>query len=458
MRLAHLAAGAGGMYCGSCMHDNRLAATFIEHGREVVLIPLYTPLRTDETDVSQRRVLYGGINVYLQQIAAVFRHTPRFLDRVLDFTPLLRAVGRFASSTRPEALGAMTLSVLSAERGAQRKELAKLIDAVRQLRPDLVFLPNLMFVGFARRLKANLGVPVLCGLAGEDIFLDQMSQPYRDEVFDLIEERALDVDGFVALTEYYAQHATRHFSLPPERVHRITMGICVADFGQAPALLPEPFTIGYLARICPEKGFDKLCDAFLRLRRSGRNCRLRIAGYLGSADRQYFAGVVNTLREAGLGDEAFEYVGEVTREDKIRFLHSLHALSVPATYPESKGFYVLEALAAGVPVVLPNHGSFPELIDATGGGLLCDDGDPQTLADALGRLMAEPALRDELGARGRDAVRALFTADRMATEAWRLFERFAWSTGEDGLDKPQRTPGVLAAASTGGTLPERRRC
>ncbi len=424
MKVAYLAAGAGGMYCGSCMHDNRLAATLTAQGRDVVLIPLYTPLRTDEPDVSQRRVFYGGVNVYLQQAAALFRRTPWFLDRLLDGRPLLGWVGRLASSTRPEALGALTLSVLKAEHGAQRKELGKLIGGLRRLSPDLVYLPNLMFVGVARQLKESLGATVLCGLAGEDIFLDQLPEPYRRDVFELIRQRADDVDGFVALTGYYAGHATRHFGLPADRVHHIPMGIRVADFAEAAGPPDEPFTIGYLARICPEKGLSELTEAFLRLRSTGKSCRLHAAGYLGKTDRPYFERVLAAIRRAGLVD-AFDYVGEVTREEKLRFLQSLHVLCVPTTYPESKGFYVLEALAAGVPVVLPNHGSFPELVEATGGGLLFDAVDPQALSDALARLMDDPALRRRLATDGRTAVRTAFSAERMAAAAWQLFQRIA---------------------------------
>jgi glycosyltransferase involved in cell wall biosynthesis len=424
MRVAYLAAGAGGMYCGSCMHDNRLAATLIAQGREVVLIPLYTPLRTDEADVSERRVYYGGINAFLQQASGVFRRTPWFLDRLFDAPRLLRMVGKLAARTRPEALGAMTLSVLRAEHGRQRKELDKLVAGLRLLAPDLVYVPNLMFVGAASRLRAELNVPVLCGLTGEDIFLDGLPVPYRSDAFGVIRERAGDVDGFVALTQYYAGHAAQHFGLPPERVHRITMGIRTEDFAETAAPTDEPLTMGYLARICPEKGLAELCDAFVELNRAGSSCRLRVAGYLGKADQPYFDLVEKQVRLAGLGS-VFEHVGEVSRAEKLRFLQSLHVLSVPTVYAEAKGFYVLEALAAGVPVVLPSHGAFPELVDATGGGVLHEPGDCAALVRALAGLMDDPARRRDLADAGRRAVHESFTAARMADEAWRLFGRFA---------------------------------
>ena len=406
------------------MHDNRLAAALIAQGHDVLLFPLYTPLRTDETDVSQRRVYYGGVNAYLQQTAAFFRHTPWLFDRILDTPAVLRAVSRLANRTSPAELGPMTLSIMKGDQGAQRKELEKLVTGLCQLKPDLVYLPNLMFVGLARRLKQALGVTVLCGLTGEDIFLDRLPEPYHGEIFALIQQQAREVDGFVALTDYYAGYAAQHFSLPPEKIHRITMGIHAADFAKAATAADDPFTIGYLARICPEKGLAELGEAFIRLRQAGKNCRLRVAGYCSESGRSYLARIRTNLRQNGVDDDDFDFVGEVDREEKISFLQSLHVLSVPTSYLESKGIYVLEALAAGVPVVLPEHGSFPELVNATGGGLLHTPADVPALAEMLMRLMDEPTLRHKLATNGRQVVQASFTTEKMAAQTWQLFQQF----------------------------------
>src|SRR6185436_11285152 len=126
MRIAYITAGAGGMFCGSCLHDNTLVAALRELGHDALLIPTYTPIRTDEPDVSQSRVFFGGINVYLQQKVALFRHTPWLLDRLLDAPRLLRWVSRFAMKTSAHDLGDLTISILKGEHGYQRKEVAKL--------------------------------------------------------------------------------------------------------------------------------------------------------------------------------------------------------------------------------------------------------------------------------------------------------------------------------------------
>ena len=427
MRLAYLIAGAGGMYCGSCLRDNRLAATLIEQGRDVVLVPLYTPIRTDEVSVSTDRVYYGGINVFLQQKSALFRALPGPLARLLDAPSLLRRAMRLAGNTKPADLGELTVSMLRGEHGAQRSELAKLIEGLRAIAPDVVCLPNLMFVGLAAELKRSLGVTALCTLSGEDIFVDALPDPHRTRVFELIEEGSRDVDGFVAVSSYYAAHAADHFRLPGDRVHVVEMGVRL-DEAIAPAAADDgPFTIAYLARVCPEKGLANLADALVRLRRVGRDCRVLAAGYLAPADRAYFHEVRAFLARWDAGD-AFEYLGEVDRAEKFAMLRSSHVLSVPTVYHEAKGLYVLEAMACGVPVVQPRHGAFPELIKATGGGLLYDASETGALAAAIATLMDDEPLRCELGERAQAAVRASYTDTAMADRMWTLLGR--WGTAD----------------------------
>src|SRR5262245_54116555 len=141
MHVAYITAGAAGGYCGSCMRDNTLVAALTARGHDALLIPTYTPIRTDEKDVSQKRVFFGGINVYLQQKLSLFRRTPWFLDRLLDSPGLLRWVSRFAVKTRAEELGELTVSMLRGEHGHQRKEIAKLVNwLAAEVRPDIVNL------------------------------------------------------------------------------------------------------------------------------------------------------------------------------------------------------------------------------------------------------------------------------------------------------------------------------
>ena len=234
MRIAYIAAGAAGMYCGSCLHDNTLAAALLALGEDVVLVPTYTPLRTDEPNVGIRRVFFGGINVYLQQRWPFFRHTPRWLERALDHPALLDRVSQRGVSIDPAELGAMTVSMLRGEEGHQRKELAKLVDwLLAEVRPDVVHLSNSMQLGMARRLKAKCGPPLVCQLSGEDLFLEKLPQPYYGEARALLRERAADADAFVALNRYYADFMADYLAVDRERIHVIRHGLSLS--GHAPA-------------------------------------------------------------------------------------------------------------------------------------------------------------------------------------------------------------------------------
>src|SRR5579885_3428160 len=417
MRIAYITAGAAGMYCGSCMHDNTLAAALLAQGHDALLIPTYTPIRTDEADVSQKRVFFGGINVYLQQKLSLFRHTPWLLDRLLDAPRLLRWVSRFAVRTRAEDLGDLTVSMLQGEHGRQRKEVEKLaLWLAAEVRPQLVHLTNALLSGVVHEVKRRLGVPVLCSLQGDDIFLEALPEPFRGQALKLIADHCREIDGFIATSACYADFMAKYLDIPRERIHVVYPGLNLAGHGgPRPPRDGRPPTVGYFARICPEKGLHVLVEAFLLLRKApgAPPARLRVSGWLGENNRPYLEGQRRKLAAAGLAGD-FEHVESPDHASKVRFLHGLDVLSVPTVYREPKGLYVLEALANGVPVVQPRHGSFPELIEATGGRHLVHPEDPEDLARGLRRILEDRALRDEIGRKGKEAVHSRFHAERMA--------------------------------------------
>jgi glycosyltransferase involved in cell wall biosynthesis len=426
MKIAYVTAGAAGMYCGSCMRDNTLVAALAARGHDALLLPIYTPIRTDEDDVSVHRVFLGGINVYLQQKYSLFRHTPSFLDRLLDAPRLLRWVSRFAVKTQAERLGDLTLSVLRGEHGHQRKEVEKLIGWIAEHKPEIINLSNIMLSGIAPELRRRLDVPVLCSLQGDDIYLDFLPDDHRGAAMDLIRRNSAAIDGYVTTSAYYADFMATYLGLPRERIHVVLPGLNLKGHGGArPERNGRPFTVGYFARVCPEKGFHVLAEAFHLLRQMPDTppVRLRVSGYLGANNRPWFDGLWKQLHERGHGD-VVDHVESPDHASKVAFLKSLDVLSVPTTYREPKGLYVLEALANGVPVVQPRHGSFPELVEATGGGLLVNPADPADLAVTLRRLAGDPAVADELGRKGREVVHARFTADRMAEETVDVYRRY----------------------------------
>jgi glycosyltransferase involved in cell wall biosynthesis len=415
------------MYCGSCLRDNTLAATLKQMGHDVALIPTYTPIRTDEEDVSMDRVFYGGISVYLEERSRLFRILPRALTGLLDRPGILQIISRVGVDTDAGQLGGLTVSMLRGEKGHQHRELDQLVDFLAaDFRPEIVYITNALLMGMAGEIRRRVKCPVLCGLQGEDIFINDLKEPFRSEVQALMRERARDIDGFVSVSANYADRMRAYLDVPTERIHVVNSGIQMAGHGEAALDDCDPPTIGYFARVCPAKGLHQLAEAFKILAASSEfpDCRLRAAGYLGKGDRSYLQAITDDLKKAGLADR-FEYAGALDRQGKIAFLQSLSVFSVPTTYHECKGIYILEALANGVPVVQPEHGVFGDLIGATQGGLLVAPDDPAALAEGLRQVLSNTDLRRRLGSQGREVVHREYTAERMAVNAMKVYEQYA---------------------------------
>jgi glycosyltransferase involved in cell wall biosynthesis len=426
MRIAFITAGAAGMFCGSCMRDNALATALRKRGHDALLIPTYTPIRTDEADVSQHRVFFGGINVFLQQKSRLFRHTPWLFDRLLDVPRLLRWVSRFASRTKYSDLYDLTHSMLRGRHGKQRKELAKLTQWLAgDVKPEVVLLTNALLSGLVADVKQTLRVPVLVTLQGDDVYLDAFEPKLRQTLIDQIRGNDAGVDAYICTSAAYADHMAAYLGVSRAKMHVVYPGINLAGYSADRPPRAGPLTIGYFARICREKGFQNIVDAFIALRKQpgAPAANLKVSGWLGDNDRAFFAEQVAKLTAAGLAAD-FEHVECPDHASKVAFFQSIDVFSVPTTFHEPKGLPVLEAWANGIPVVQPRRGSFPELLAATGGGLLVEPDDTPALVAGLRQLLEDADLRARFGAAGAAGVRATFTADVMAADTEAVLARY----------------------------------
>jgi glycosyltransferase involved in cell wall biosynthesis len=424
MKILYLTGGAGQMYCGSCLRDNALATELIARGHDVSLLPVYTPTLTDEPNVSGDRVFFGGISVYLEQYLPLFRNSPKWLDRLWDSTAMLNLASRRSISTSPKMLGELTVSMLKGEDGFQHKEIAKMLEWLsHEGAPDVISLPYTLLLGLAKPIREALGRPICCTLQGEDLFLEGLQEPYRSESKKLIRANIKYVDAFIAVSHYYARFMPDYLGIPPWKISVVPLGINLNGYGQRNPARSEPFTVGFFARIAPEKGLHVLADAYRRLRARGdlQNARLEAAGYLAPEHKDYLGGIETEMKQAGLGDE-FHYRGVLDREEKIAFLQTLDLLSVPATYDEPKGMFLLEAMACGVPLVQPRRGGFTEIIETTGGGELVAPDDPDSLAEGILRVARDPALAQKLGQNGFENVRQHYSVAQMAERALAVYE------------------------------------
>ena len=404
------------MYCGNCFRDNALVAQLRRMGHHALMVPLYLPLTLDEADQSEGTPLFfSGLNVYLAQKFNCFQKAPNWLRSMLTSGRLLNWLGNFAGKTRGAEAGDLTLSMMRGEAGNQARELEQLIAWLKEHeQPDVVCLSNALITGLAKRIRQELGVPVVCLLEGEDAFLDSLPSPQREQTWAELSKRVADIDLFIAPTRYYADAMAQRAGIPAAKLEHINNGINLDGF--EPSDLPDdPPVLGYFARMCPEKGLDALVDAFVRLKQTGPipGLKLAIGGGCQPGDKAFVEKQKARLRAAGL-------LGEVTfrpnldRDAKLVFYRGLTVLSVPAPYGEAFGLYVVEAMASGVPVVAPDDASFPEIVEGNGAGVICEKDNPQALADAIGQLLLDRERLAKCAAAGRQAAEQTYNIERMA--------------------------------------------
>ncbi|WP_153555294.1 glycosyltransferase family 4 protein [Roseimaritima sediminicola] len=426
MKLAYLTAGAAGMYCGSCMHDNALARELQRVGVDCVLLPVYTPIRTDEQDVSESQVFFGGVHIYLLQKAPWLRWVPRPVRRWLDAPPFLRWATRRTATAPAKTLGELTISMLEGSDGRQAEEVHRLATWLADhLNPDCVLLSNLLIGGAIPEIRKRCPDATVCvTLQGDDIFLDYLLDQHRQRAVELMRGLVPQVDRFIVHSQFYAEKMGRLLEIPSEKLVVLPLAIDAEPFGISDLRdesdpndaigMPEedgaagvrPPRIGYLARLAPEKGLHHLVEAFISLAtRSGiETLELHIAGYEGPQHAQYIAALKDKLQRVGLSQRV-RFHGSPDLAGKVAFLQQLDLLCVPTEYEDPKGLFILEAWAAGVPVVQPDHGAFSELVTGAQAGCLVPPMDPGALADRLHAALLDEPGRLRWQEAGRNYVR-----------------------------------------------------
>jgi glycosyltransferase involved in cell wall biosynthesis len=395
-------------------------------GHEVTMLPLYLPLTLDENDETEGApIFYSGINVYLEQMSPVFRFSPSWFHKFFASRKILNLAAGNAASTQPGDVAELTISMLKGENGNQARELEELIDWLKQDRPDIISLSNALLVGMSRKLKAELKVPIICSLQGEDVFLNALPDGVRERAWQTTADRAADVDLFIAPSQYFADFMRDRLHVPAEKIRVLYNGISLEGYSEQKQSA-QTTTLGFFARMCREKGLHTLVDAYIELhrRKTIPNLRLKVGGSCGPTDQKVVDEQKRKLREAGL-EQTVEFHPNLSRQQKLEFLNSVTLFSVPAMYGEAFGLYILESLAAGVPVIQPRHAAFPELIEGTGGGVLYDATNPQALPDAIESLALNPQKARELGQTGMRAVFERFNVNNMAKEFADICTSFA---------------------------------
>ncbi|MFA6797975.1 MAG: glycosyltransferase [Bacteroidales bacterium] len=425
MRILQIIPGSGGtFYCGNCLRDSQYIDALRKLGHDVVVLPMYLPLFENKQNSKDIPVFYGAISIYLKQLMPIFRHAPAWFDRMLNSKPMLKLAAGMAGSTDAKGLEEMTISMLKGEHGQQNEELSRMIEWIRDhYQPDVIHLSNALLSGLAPRVRRELGIPVVCSLQDEDVWVDIMKPRFREEAWQLMRENGEFIDGFIGVSQFFSGFLQDRLAIPDHKLGTIHLGVEPSDYEYIKTE-NRPLNIGYLSRLCQENGLDILVEAFILLKKKAgfEQVKLILTGGSTGADKRFLASIRKRIRDAGVIDEV-EFHPDFENDGRMEFLRNIALLSVPVRKGEAFGVYLLEALASGIPVVQPALGAFPEITEISGGGITYSPNNPEALANALAALLADPDQLHDRSRRARAGVERHFNINTQADKLVEFYQR-----------------------------------
>jgi glycosyltransferase involved in cell wall biosynthesis len=426
MKIAFLITGSGGsFYCSNCYRDMLyFRAVKKTPGVTASAIPLYLPpekiYREEGFDAN---VFFGAISLYLRERVSFLEQMPTFMDKILDSPPLLKIAARRAGTTRTEGLEDITLNMINGAHSSRDKEVARLVKyLVASGKPDVIHLSNALIIGLARQIKKLLDVKIVCSLQNEDDWINDMAEPFQSQAWKMIGEEAANVDAFISPSIYYKDFFTARTGLSGNNIHTVPSGIEIPLFTESRKINTEP-AIGFFSRVSYHNGFDKIADAFVALKKQEpfKNLTLHVCGGYTSDDKPFIAEQIRKIKESGFKSSVKIYP-EFIGSSKQDFLNSIDVMSVPVRKYDAYGLYILESNAAGIPVVQPSTGAFPEILGRTGGGILYQNDTVTELSDNIARLLNDKKLAAGLGEKGKVNVREKLTLEHMASQLQMVYK------------------------------------
>lgn len=424
MKVVQIIPGSGGsFYCGNCLRDSKYIESIRAQGLEVIIVPMYLPLFPQEKNDAPIPVFYGAISIYLKQLFPIFRKAPAWVEKVLNSKPMLKFAASMANSTRSNGLEGMTISMLLGEHGDQKEELEKMVDWLENhYKADVVHISNALLLGLTHQLKERLKIPVVCSLQDEDTWVDGMDDVFKEETWNLLKEKAKEVDMFISVSHYYTTFMKAKLDLPDEKITTLHLGVDPADYTFINAA-EKGKNIGFLSRLCHENGLDILVDAFLLLKTmpgNEDNILILTGGHTGD-DNAFIAEQKRKIQHAGLADHV-QFIHDFGAEKRNAFFEQVTLLSVPVRNGEAFGIYLTEAMAAGIPIVQPALGAFPEIVEGSGGGIIYSENNPQELALALNKLLNDKEKLSSLSAHARQSIEKTFNIHALSKEMASIYE------------------------------------
>jgi len=427
MKIVYLITGSGGsFYCGNCYRD----MLFLRAIRKVPgitgsAIPLYLPPDKSNTESGfDDKVFFGAISMYLREKVHFLKNMPAFFDKFFDSAPFLKLAASMAGTTRTEGLEELTLNMIEGDNAFKPAEVRRLVRYLEANgKPEIIHLSNALILGLARQLKKHLDVKIVCSLLNEDDWIEDMAEPFKSKAWELIGREAKFVDRFVTPSRYYRDLFITKTGVNPDYIDIVPLGFDPEGNSIEKSINRMP-AIGYFCRVNSQNGFDKLVDAFILMKKSNSiaGLTLNVCGGYTADDKPFVSSQIKKIRDHGY-QKSVKIYPEFQGNKKAEFFSDVDVISVPVKKYDGYGMYLLEANIAGVPVVQPATGAFPEIIETTGGGITYKSDTVEALADTLTRVLKDTALREELGRKGYAGVRSELSLNSMSKGLSMLYEK-----------------------------------
>lgn len=417
MKVLFIIPGAGdNFYCGNCFRDNLYASALRKAGHDVIISPLYLPLK-HRSFQSNSPLFFPATTYYLAHKYFKNSKIPAVIERVAGSAFMLNYAASKAGTTSPKGLEGMTLSMINGEDAAFQTEISRMADWIKTIeKPDIIHLSSSLLIGIAKFLREKLEIPMVCSLQDEEVWIDEMDDTYANLAWQQIAENTRYVDKLIATSNYYRSIAEQKIG-KINAIEVVYPGFEEEKYANSPEL-KEP-VIGFFYRMNEKNGLHILVDAFVRLKQKNAipGLKLKVGGGFNAQDKKYLKELQNKL-SAYRND--VEFSEGYSLDDHKAFYQSISVISVPITFDEGIGLYLCEAFAAGVPAVVPETGSIPEIV--TDAGILYHPNTPELLADALEQALTNQKKYNELKHRAKQLGLTRYNAAITAEKLYELYE------------------------------------
>ena len=418
MKILFIVPGAGdSFYCGNCFRDNLQANALRSAGHEVVVMPLYLPLK-DHSFKGDTPLFFPATSYYLSQKYFKKRALPRWLDKIINSDFMLNIAASFSGSTTSEGLEGLTLSMIYGDDPAFRHQVNGLVSWIKEHeRPDIIHLSSSLVIGIAKAIKQEIDIPIVCSLQDEEVWIEKLEDKYANTAWKGIADSVQYINHFVVTSEYYKKYVAE---IIPEikNIDVVFAGVDTAKY--ACEEYPSAPVIGFFYRMNEDDGLGILADAFVKLKQKGGfdYLRLRIGGGYTSTDEKFLKKVRKKLRPYC---DTVDWCEKYNLDEHAKFYKEITAICVPLTFNESIGLYLCEAFAAGRPAIEPATGSFPEIVGDA--GIVYGENTSDNLADAIEQLLTDEKLQKQCRENALHLSATRYNKEILAEELYKIYRQ-----------------------------------